>query len=112
MIPPIHVDEIYRCDICDIIFDITQVTANWKCPHCTNPLSIKVEIGDYLKNCHRLKPEELKKGDLTTFNKINSHRILNITLIEDKYRVELGQHGVEYYNKNDFLLVSDGAWHE
>ena len=105
-------NELYRCDFCEKGFKQSEVNVNWKCPDCKKPICIKVEIGEYLHSCHRLKPTELESGYSLTFDRKHTHEIINVSPYGNTYKVALRDYGTMNFNKNDFALVIDGAWVE
>lgn len=102
--------EKYHCSQCGNFFTYVQVYQTWNCPNCTDPISIKVMIEDFLHSCHRVKPNELGKDDLVTLENKHIHSVINIQQNGDTYRVALEKYGVISLKANDFITKINGSW--
>ena len=107
-----HSSEVYKCNICTKSFTLPEINRHWKCPDCSNPMSIKVTIGSYDYNCNRLKPSQLKVDFLVTLDRKDIYQILSIMPSGSFYSIALKGYGVKNFSQDDFLLVIDGAWVE
>jgi DNA-directed RNA polymerase subunit RPC12/RpoP len=106
-----HAHERYRCNDCRNNFHLLDVNKTWKCPECSKPVNIRVEIDNYFHNAHRLNPEELEIGTIMTMDRENIHEILNVTPLENnRFRLALGNYGVRTFRKDDWIFVIDGSW--
>lgn len=109
--PRIQTDiEKYHCPKCETYYQFKDVHLNWKCPVCNHILNIKVSVDNYLHNCQRVTPEELKIEELVTLENEHIHEILNISKNQNEFRVALKEYRVITLKSNDYVTRIDGTW--
>ena len=111
MIVP-HKDEFYKCFHCLREYKVFEVNQSWRCPICTKPISIKVEIDGFFHNCNRIMPSEINSRFSLVLENKKSYKIINITRNGDNYNFALKGYSVICFQKNDLLLVINGGWYE
>jgi hypothetical protein len=102
--------EKYLCEHCKKEYTYPEVYKRWTCPDCSESISIRIEIGDFVHSCYRITPGKLKIGELVTLENKFIHAILNIEKIDSEYRIALQSYGVVTADETRFFSMINGAW--
>jgi DNA-directed RNA polymerase subunit RPC12/RpoP len=105
-----NASESYKCYPCDKDLLHTEVTDDWKCTACGEPVAIKMEIDGNMQSCCKVMPDELQIDSLMYLRGVGNFIVLAINKVENGYRIALKGHGVKKVNENDFLITIDGIW--
>jgi DNA-directed RNA polymerase subunit RPC12/RpoP len=108
----IHVSEQYRCDRCGLVFNYIDVNISWLCKNCSIPVSIKIVNREGNFSCYRLHPSEIRNGQLISEDGRFFYEVITNSHEGESYRIALRGYGIIKPNKNNFLLVIHGGWHD
>jgi hypothetical protein len=92
----------------------TDVYSDWCCPECHKPIEIKATIKDENHCDIRIKPDQLKQGQLFRLYGDMIFEIINCELSyskKDTYRIALKNYGVVEKNKNEYVEIINGGWY-
>lgn len=106
----IYSGEIYKCLWCKKEYTYWDIFKTWKCPTCERPLNIRITVEGNPQSCQRLKPNELRIGDLVTLDTRHTHELLNVQKEGDNYILALKGYRRHPVHKDDFIIIIDAAW--
>jgi len=104
------VSESYKCYNCGKDLPHTEVTADWKCVTCSEPVAIKMEIDGDDKSVSKVTPDELDLGSLMFVRGAGNFIVLNVKETDKGYNIALQGYRVITVPENRVLIVINGIW--
>jgi len=110
----IYGDEEYKCGRCNENFEYGEIRSDWCCPKYHHPVGIKAIIKDNNYYTIRIKPHQLKEGDLLRLHGDMVFEVINCKLDyfdQNIYRIALKEYTVVEKNKDEYVEIINGGWY-
>jgi hypothetical protein len=109
--PITPLSEEYFCTECNRFFSYLDVFSDWECPIHKDKIQIKVTINNESYCAVRVRPHELRIGELVTLENQHFHEVLDIKSYQNYQRVALKGYTAINIDADSIITKIIGGWY-